>query len=293
MLKKIACLEDEKNLYEYFKQISPEIPYYYPVDFDIWRKSMFVENDGMEFNNSELETYLLYEEAVMKGFIQYGFPNPAHHEDNKNLAVIRNMHYAKDSKKPEELMESALNYFKKKNVRQIFAFLHWFGMECYATHGKLHESQFHIEDLLIKYSFENNETNVYFTKDLRGSNAENNSEIVCEIYDESEIVRNFSREESMKIKFFCNGEQIGVCDLRFMHSGISYLVYIEIFEKYRRKNLSTKCMNNIFFILKERGIKRIDLDTYGDNFAAQGLYTKTGFINTGLTRSYIHEPNQR
>ena len=291
MLKKVTCLEDERILYEYFNKISPEIPYYYPVSFDTWRESMFDEIEGMEFYNSELETYLLYEEGILKGFIQYG--TPVVYEGNNDYVVIKNMHYARDSKNPESLMDLAMDYFKTKNVPHKVAFFIWYGMECYATHGKLHESQFHIEDLLSKYSFVNNETNVYFVKDLNGIRVENDAEIVCEIYNESEVVRNFCRDESMRIEFFFNGEQIGVCDLRFMHSDISFLVYLEIFEKYRRQNLGTRCMNNIFYILKKRAIQRIDLDTHKTNIAAQALYTKTGFVDTGLTKSYIKEPNPR
>jgi GNAT superfamily N-acetyltransferase len=185
------------------------------------------------------------------------------------------MHYAKDSKNPGELIKMAFNYFKAKNMKKIDAYFQCFGMGCYARHGKLHESQFYIEDLLNKYSFINNEENVYFSKDLNDCNICNDSEIICEIEHEN--------SKGIGIKFLLNGEQIGTCGLSFLHSNISYLCYLETFEKYRGQGLGRRCMNNVFYILKQKNIHKVETDTY----TAADFYTKIGMINKGLTRSYI------
>lgn len=45
-------------------------------------------------------------------------------------------------------------------------------------------------------------------------------------------------------------------------------------------------MKLICHLLNERGYKRIDLHTAHNNDIAQIYYQKTGFSNTGFTRSY-------
>lgn len=52
------------------------------------------------------------------------------------------------------------------------------------------------------------------------------------------------------------------------------------------KGLGTKYMKLICHLLNERGYKRIDLHTAHNNDIAQIYYQKTGFSNTGFTRSY-------
>jgi hypothetical protein len=58
MIKRID-LETKHVLYDYFNELNKTIPFYFPVDYNIWHKSMF--NDETEEGKplfSELETYL-------------------------------------------------------------------------------------------------------------------------------------------------------------------------------------------------------------------------------------------
>jgi len=277
MIKKVENLKDEQVLYEYFKEIS-DVPYYFSdVGFDSWRESMFSDTDNGVPRFDELETYLLYEDNILEGFIQHGIAIYRDENSAPNYhPLIRNMHYAKHSKNPEQLIEKAFDYFKSKNMQKITAYFQCFGMSCYARQGKLHESQFYIEDLLTKYSFTPNEWNDYFSKDLSGCSISKDSEIICEIFDES--------SKGMGIKFFFNGEQAGWCGLSFLANGISYLGYLETFEKYRGQGLGKRCMNNVFYILKEKNFKRIDTDTY----TASDFYKKIGFDYKGIMRSYTN-----
>jgi hypothetical protein len=157
MLKKIDLL-NEHILYKYFTGISHIIPFYFSVDFDLWHKCMFNDctDDGKSLFD-ELETYLYYENDTVKGFIQFGISSFIFNENgmdfSNHYAIIRNIHYSEDSKNPDEMIEKALQYFKDKGKREIDAFFHYFGMSCYARHGKLHESAFYIEKLLYSYSF--------------------------------------------------------------------------------------------------------------------------------------------
>jgi ribosomal protein S18 acetylase RimI-like enzyme len=283
MVEKIDDL-NVHSLYEYFKKISNDIPYYFPIDFDLWHKSMF--NDCTEKNIplfNELETYLLYEDGALNGFIQYGISSFIFGENGENYdkhyAIIRNLHYSKDSKNAVELLEVALKYFSSKNIQEVDAFFHYFGMSCYARHGKLHNSCFYIEDLLHKFSFIKEHENVYFSKDLSKSSFYNDFEIILETET--------PKKDNMDIKFIFNNKQIGCAQLLFLQNNICYLLYIEINNEYRRQGLGTKCMNNVCCLLKEKNIQKIDLDTIDSNYIAQSFYEKLGFDHKGITRSYF------
>ena len=175
MIKKLLK-SDEHALYTYFEKISADIPFYFPVDFDLWHASMFNDkkNDSSLTEEPlfrELCTDLYYEDSELKGFIQYGITNFGFVNDSLshqvNEPVIRNMHFERDSKHPGELIEAALKYFSVTGGKEISAFYHFFGMSCYAGHGKLHSSCFYIEDLLQEFMFEKVHENVYFSKDIR------------------------------------------------------------------------------------------------------------------------------
>jgi ribosomal protein S18 acetylase RimI-like enzyme len=285
MLKIVDPL-NERDLYEYFRRISQDIPFYFPVDYDLWYKCMFKDctEDGRPLFN-ELETYLYYEGEILKGFIQFGissFVFDAKKENEKDFnnhyAIIRNIHYSRDSKNPEKMLEMAYHYFDNKNSKEIDAFFHYFGMSCYARHGKLHESAFYIEELLLKHSFKKVHENVYFTKDLTTGNQDYHPDISYELHK--------AGADREKILFKVNNEQIGYCLLSFLQDNICYLYYFEIEEKFRGQGLGTRCLNNMFCILNERHIQKLDLDTTDTNYNAQRLYIKIGFHRKGITRSY-------
>ena len=107
MLKKIDTT-NEHVLYGYFTKISKEIPFYFPIGFDLWHKSMFNECDWTDKETplfKELKTYLYYENELLKGFIQFGLSkfvlNKNGKDFNHHYAIIRNIHYSKDSTNPE------------------------------------------------------------------------------------------------------------------------------------------------------------------------------------------------
>ena len=284
VLKKIDTTT-EHTLYEYFTKISNEIPFYFPIDFDFWHKSMFNECDWTDEEIplfDKLETYLYYENELLKGFIQFGLSGFVLNDNGKDFnrfyAIIRNIHYSEDSKNPEEMIEKALQFFNERNINEIEAFFHYFGMSCYARHGKLHESAFYIENLLNKYSFKKVHENIYFSKDLI-------SEEYCCDPEISYKIQDIDRKMT-KMVFFVNNEQIGYCEFTILQNTICYLYNIAISQKFRGQGWGIKCMEIIFTVLKKKRIKKIDLDTIDTNIVAQNFYTKLGFINKGITRSY-------
>ena len=280
MLKEV----DSNNviaLYNYFRDIERYIPYYFPIDYDTWYKCMFDDYlDGKRLFK-DIKTFLYYENDLLKGFIQYGISNFVFTDNgtdySNNYAIIRNLHYSKNSKNPKELVEKALEYFGNK-FNEISAFFHIFGMSCYARHGKLHNSAFYIEDLLYKYSFTRGHENVYFSKSNSPEDDYNDPKITFQIEQNG--------ENKEKITFFQDDDQIGYSELAFLHKNISYMYIIEITEKIRNQNYGTRCMNIIFRLLKERKIVQLDLDTIDSNYIAQKFYTKLGFEFKGITRSY-------
>ena len=271
-------------LYEYFSVLASEIPFYFPVDYETWYQCMF--HDCTEEGTSlfrELETCLLFGNGVLNGFAQYGITSFAFGETGKDFgkhyAVIRNMHYTKDCKTASELINTAIEYFNSKDIKEINAFFHYFGMSCYARHGKLHSSMFHMEDLLTKNSFIKEHENVYFSLDLFCKNYED--------FQEIDIEEQLPKRNNRNYKFIYNGTQIGYCSLLLLQNGISYMTDLEIFDEYRHQGLGFKSMNNLFGILQNMNYQKIDLDTIDSNFVAQNFYAKLRFVKKGITRSYV------
>ena len=238
MLKKVDAT-NQIALYDYFIKIGSQIPFYFPVDYDLWYKCMFNDTteEGLPLFD-ELETFLYYENGILEGFIQYGISSFVFTDNGKDFnnhyAIIRNMHYLKNNRNPEEIIELALKYFENRNIRKISAFFHYFGMSCYARHGKLHYSVFYIEELLKKYSFNKEHENVYFSKNFDKKTS------YCDPKLQFEINENDNR---FKINFLNDNVQICYCDFTILHSNIAYLYYIEVLKEYRHKGWGTKCMN--------------------------------------------------
>jgi len=131
---------------------------------------------------------------------------------------------------------------------------------------------------LLKYSFEKEHENVYFSKEI---------DLYSEYKDQdiSFTIEN-TQGNKHKIIFSLKNEQIGYCQLEILQNNISYLFIIEIFKNFRRQGFGERCMKILLNILEERKIKKIDLDTIDSNYIAKNLYKKIGFINKGITRSY-------
>ena len=286
MLEKLNN-RNEVELYEYFVKISHNIPFYYSVNFDLWYKCMLKDcsEDGILLFK-ELETYVFYEKNVIKGFIQFGISNFTFEENGKKdygnqYGIIRNLHFCIDSLNPEEMLDLAIQYFSEKEIKKIHAFFHYFGMSCYARNGKLHESNFHIENLLNKYSFRIEHENIVFSRNLE--NVE--FKYYFDIYYKMKQIG----DNKHFIEFLLNDVLIGFCEIVLLQNNICYLLYFTIIDKFRNKGFGKKCINNVCFILKKKNIAKIDVDTIDKNVIAQKFYLKNGFIKKGNIRSYFKE----
>ena len=135
---------------------------------------------------------------------------------------------------------------------------------------------FIMEDLLCEYGYTREHENVYYSKSLERVSSAAIPEIDF-------IYKNGGKS----VSFMRGGEHIGGCELNLLpHSSICYLVWIYIDGKYRHQGLGAKCMNKLFYELRQKGISRLDTDTADNNVNAQGYYIKTGFVDMGRMRSY-------
>lgn len=145
--------ETELELYNYFIKNNADVPYYFPIKFSCWHESMFHDCDfDGKLLFTELKTFLLMDDGIIEGFIQFGltsfiFNSNGEKDFSKNYAVIRNLHYLENAKHAQTLLDAATSYFESMGFIEKHAFFHYFGMSCYARQGKLHSSNFYIEEL--------------------------------------------------------------------------------------------------------------------------------------------------
>lgn len=284
MIKK---LEDMECLYSFFTQ-QINVPYYFPVSFNDWKQSMFNDIDG---NGNKLfrslDTYISYCGDKITGFIQYGMSNIGFDESGEitnkiSYPIIRNFFFLKDFESDgTELLEKAIKYFDSENQKKVYAFFHYFGMSCYGRHGKLFGDYFYIEKLLSDKGFEKEHENVYYSINLTEKNINKSDSKIALKFGEISIGKH------QYIAFIYDSKEIGGCEIQYLPQGdIAYLRWIYIDSSMTHKGFGTLCMQKLFEELYYKGIRRFDTDTADSNFIAQNYYSKLGFLNKGITRSY-------
>ncbi len=271
------------NAFTYW-QHTHTAPYHHPMSADLWDTSMYedVDSDGRLLFD-EIHTKMVEHAMIQYGYTAFGFDDNGEISDNIHYAVIRDLYfdpaYPKDG---QQLLDEAMRFFRNKDTR--YAFFHYFGMSACARHGKLHESQRHIHDLLLENGFQVEHENVYYAKELTGQDAPD--ERICIAWQ----ARNAGdcREFSASV----DGQAFGWGQVHFLPQGhIAYLRWIYIDEKRQHQGLGTATMKTLCAELYRMGITRFDTDTARNNTAAQGYYEKTGFTNKGITRSYYKNEN--
>ena len=278
----VKIIEDEnlEKIYNY--QIKFNAPFFISKDFNAWRKSFNEDVDGEgRVLFKELYVKVAYEENEIVGFIQYGktafgFDNQGEISSEVSYPVIRNLYFHKNKVDVGEmLLKEALNEFGISN--KIYAFFHYFGMSCFARHGKLFEQHSHIEDTLKKNGFEIEHENVYYSSTLKGDE-ESEVEIIS---------HNVTKGNQQYMDFVLSGNHVGGCEVHFLDHKSTYLRWIYVNDSITGKGIGTKCMKALKRHLYEKGITRFDTDTAISNTIAQHYYEKNGFIREGITRSYL------
>lgn len=277
---------DIREIYKYMKKLP--FPYNYDVSYDLWEKSYLYDMDGegrILFHN--LETLGAYEDGQLVGFIQYGrtalgFDETGEISDLISNLVIRNFYYEERYEKiGRELLNKAVNRLGD-NPERIYAFFHYFGMSCYARHGKLFEDFEYIHSLLMQLGFNIEHENVFYSSKLNRKDLVDTS-VKCAWHDMTAGYQKYC-------DFMSDKDVVGGCEIHFLEKQkIAYLRWIFTNEDIRGKGIGSQCMSALKSELLKQGIIQLDTDTALSNQVAQHYYEKNGFVKEGLTRSYIME----
>lgn len=276
---KIAETNNLNDIYNF--QLGFEVPYFFSVDFEYWKKSFTEDIDGEGRRLfKELNTKVVYDNDKLVGFIQYGktafgFAENGEISSDISYPVIRNLYFNKDRIDAGKLLlNDALENLG--NNERVYAFFHYFGMSCFARHGKLFDNYTYIEALLKENDFEVEHENVYYSSTLNG---EEKSDIVV-------TPHYLTKGNQQYIDFILEGSQVGGCEVHYLNENIAYLCWIYVNGEITGKGIGTKCMKALKSFLYEKGFTRFDTDTAVNNTVAQHYYEKTGFKREGITKSY-------
>lgn len=275
-------IKDALNLKEIYDfQLSFGTPYFFDVDFEDWKNSFECDIDGEGRRLfKELVVNAVYDEDTLLGFVQYGktafgFADNGDISSEISYSVIRNLYFKEDRADAGELLfEDAMENLGTQE--RVYAFFHYFGMTCFARHGKLFESHYHVDTLLRENGFEVEHENVYYSSVLGESKS----------IDVTITANDLTKGNHQYIDFIIDGNQVGGCELHYLSSDTAYLRWIYVNGDIVGKGIGTKCMDALKSFLYEKGITRFDTDTALNNTVAQHYYEKNGFTYEGITRSY-------
>lgn len=231
----------------------------------IWQKSM---NDDVDSDGRPLFTEIKTEAT--------GHAEDGNVSNHIRYPVIRDLSFTPEyMDEGESLLKKVLHYFKGEP--RIYAFFHYFGMSASTRHGKLHEKERHVAQLLKNHGFVAEHENVYYSRQLTASDTAD-GQIRLDWKDRSAgNCREFAASMA--------GQEIGWGQVHFLPQGdIAYLRWIYMDEKRQHTGLGTAVMKQLFRELYRMGIRRFDTDTAQSNSAAQGYYEKNGFTNCGITK---------
>lgn len=275
------AIENIREVYEYMESLT--FPYHYKTDIDLGEKSYNSDTDGEGRKLfSELTTTGAYLNGSLTGFIQYGksafgFDDHGEITDTVSYPIIRNFYFSQGQEKIGCcLLDQALQALSDTQDR-IYAFFHYFGMSCYARHGKLFEDFGHIHDLLLKKGFTVEHENVFYSSKL------------SEIEKGSVSLRwhGLSSGRQQSCDFVLGKDIVGGCEVHFLEQkDIAYLRWIFVDKEMCGKGIGSKCMTALKHDLFHMGIRSFDTDTAITNTVAQHFYEKNNFVRQGLTRSY-------
>lgn len=276
---RITEVNNLEQIYHYQRKFHS--PYFFVADFVEWKKSFEEDIDGEGRTLfKELSAKAAYDGDNLIGFIQYGKSAFGFNEQGEisfdvSHNVIRNLYFDKEREDAGYLLlKEALDTFGAEE--KVNAFFHYFGMSCFARHGKLFEKHTHIEELMKKNGFTTEHENMYYSSVLQGEEA---LEVEISPYK-------LTKGNQQYCDFILAGKTIGGCEMHFINDKTAYLRWIFVNDNIRGKGNGTKCMHALKHWLYQKGITRFDTDTAMSNLIARHYYEKNDFIREGITRSY-------
>lgn len=280
---------DLHRLFEYWRKVGTDIPFFFPVSAAKWQTCLLQDKLDGEPMFKRLETHMATESGQVLGFVQCGQPHFAWDEgrqkhSNPHIGVIRHLTFEKGRHDiGEALLAKAGDQLACYDRR--YAFYHIFGMSCNAHHGKLHNSQAHVEQLLRAYGFEIEHENAYFVLDMERLAPVESSQLR---FSSS----HGSNEERFEIRL--DAEVVGTAQVRYLDRltdgytrDTAYLSWVGVVEQRQGQGIGTKFLKLLTQFLLSRQVRYLHTDTASGNQRAQRLYQKLGFQQEGYTRSYV------
>ena len=278
----IKNITDLVQVYDY--QLRFPAPFFFPTNFESWLRSFTQDVDGegrLLFRN--LDAKAAFDGNTLVGFVQYGstaFGFDAQGEISSEVSypVIRSLYFDEGREDAGQLLlQAATETFPCCD--RVYAFFHYFGMSCFARHGKLFEGFPWIEALLRQNGFQVEHENVYY------------SGLLTEQRDSAITLREqgVTAGNQQVFDFLLDGKQVGGCEVHYVTAGIAYLRWIYVNEDLQSRGVGTQCMHALKAALGRQGCTRLDTDTALNNTIAQRYYEKTGFTRSGITRSYYRD----
>ena len=279
----IKDITDLAQVYDY--QMRLPAPYFFQTDFESWKRSFERDADGEGrtlFRN--LAAKAAYDGDALVGFVQYGytafgFDDRGEISSEVSYPVIRGLYFDEGLEDAGKLLlQAAMAEFG--DYCRVYAFFHYFGMSCFARHGKLFEGFPWIEAVLRQKGFQIEHENVYYSAALtdRADSAVNLRE------------QGLTAGNQQTFDFLLDGRQVGGCEVHYLKSeGTAYLRWIYVNGELQSRGIGTQCMQALKAVLFQKGYVRLDTDTALNNKVAQRFYEKTGFTREGITRSYYRD----
>ena len=124
-----------------------------------------------------------------------------------------------------------------------------------------------------------------------------NSHLLYEIMDLEQFrpIYQDLLNDDIKYIFEDNNAPVGMfklTQLKHRCSHIGYVGGLAIHPDFGGKGFGKKMMQEIIDLAKEKGILRLELSVGSENFQAQKLYEKLGFVQEGVLRKYTNLVNE-
>ena len=101
--------------------------------------------------------------------------------------------------------------------------------------------------------------------------------------------------DDIKYIFEDNNIPVGMfklTQLKHRCSHIGYVGGLAIHPDFGGKGFGKQMMQEIIELAKEKGVLRLELSVGSENFQAQKMYEKLGFVQEGVLRKYTHLVNE-
>jgi len=282
--------DNTHELYEYWQRVGAAVSYFFPVSIERWQACLLKDELNGERLFEHIGTYFAIVNEQIVGLVQYGRPHfvwdaKGQKHYNPRAGVIRQLYFEKNRPDVGEalLLQSIQGL---SGCGQLYAFYHILGMSCNAHHGKLHNSQSHIEQVLLVCGFRTEHENVYYVLDMK--------QTILPDKHRLDLDRTAAGESEERFVARSDAKVVGTAQLRYVDrltDGYTpdtvYLAWIGVEKSHRGQGIGTELMRLLVTCLLGEGYRYLHTDTASGNVRAQQFYERLGFQEVGYTRSYV------